>query len=233
MRLRLLCSITTLLAPVWAQTYVLTYHNDLARTGQNLNETTLTSNNVNSTTFGKLFQKTLDGSVDAQPLYVADVPIPGKGTHNLLIVGTENDRLYALDADTGDQIWKTSVLPPGETPSDDQNCSQVSPQIGITATPVIDISGGVANGFILAVGMSKDRSGTRHHRLHKVSLTTGQPLTAAVTISAKHPGTGADSSGGYDIFDPKQYKERAALLLLNGVVYLTWASNCDSPPYTG
>ncbi len=216
-----------------AQSNVLTQHNDVARTGQILAETTLTPANVNSATFGKLFQAALDGVVDAQPLYVAGVPIPNQGTHNVLLVATENDSLYALDADTGAQLWKASLLASGETASDDRGCSQVTPQIGITSTPVIVLKPGTAEGAIFAVAMSKDASGKYHQRLHKVNLTTGQPAAAAVEIVAKYPGTGEDSSGGYALFVPAQYKERSGLLLLNGVVYLGWASHCDDQPYTG
>ncbi len=212
---------------------VLTQHNDQGRTGQNLAETTLTPANVNSATFGKIFQSTLDGLVDAQPLYVAGISIPNQGTHNLLIVATENDSMYALDADTGAQLWKVSLLASGETPSDNRGCSQVTPQIGITSTPVIAVKAGTSEGAIYAVAMSKDSSGKYHQRLHKLSLTTGKNVVAAVEITAKYPGTGEDSQNGYAFFDPKQYKERSGLLLLNGVIYLSWASHCDIPPYTG
>ncbi len=232
MRLTLWFLILAPILPLAAQPNVLTYHNNQARTGQNLAETVLTTSNVNSTAFGKLFQASLDGVVDAQPLYVAGIAIPNQGTHNLLIAATENDSLYALDADTGAQLWKTSLLPTGETPSDDRNCSQVTPQIGITSTPAIALNN-LSEGAIFAVAMSKDSSGQYHQRLHKVSLTTGNQLIAAVEIAAKYPGSGEDSSGGYAFFDPKQYKERSGLLLLNGVVYLTWGSHCDDPPYTG
>src|SRR5580698_10711620 len=112
---------TAMLAPLSAQTNVLTYHNDVARTGQNLAETILTTSNVNATTFGKLFQPVLDGLVDAQPLYVFGVAIPNQGTHNVLIVATENDSLYALDADTGTQLWRASLLASGSTPSDNRS----------------------------------------------------------------------------------------------------------------
>jgi len=216
-----------------AQPNVLTYHNDLARTGQNLAETMLTTSNVNSATFGRIFQVTLDGVVDAQPLYVAGVPLPNRGTHSVLIVATENDSLYALDADTGAQLWKVSLLSSGETPSDDRGCSQVTPQIGITSTPVIALKPGTTEGAIFAVAMSKNSAGHYHQRLHKVSLATGKPLAAGVEINGKYPGSGEDSTGGYAYFDPGQYKERSGLLLLNGVVYLGWASHCDFPPYTG
>ncbi len=221
------------LLPRAAPPNVLTFHNDVARTGQNLAEIWLTTSSVNFGTFGKLFQVTLDGLVDAQPLYAARVSLPNQGTHNVLIVATENDSLYALDADTGAQLWKAALLASGETPSDDRGCGQVTPQIGITATPVIELTPGTPGGAIFAVAMSKDTSGNYHQRLYKLSLTTGAPLASAVEIAAEYPGSGEDSSGGYARFDPKQYKERSGLLLLNGEVYLAWASHCDIPPYTG
>jgi len=214
-----------------AQTDVLTAHNDVARTGQYLAETTLTTSNVNSAKFGKLFQATLDGLVDAQPLYVAGIPVLNKGTHNLLIVATENDSLYALDADSGAELWKTSLLASGETASDDLSCSLVSPQIGITSTPVIAFKPGSSEGAVFAVAMSKDASGNYHQRLHKVNLTAGH--ASSVEITAQYPGIGSESSGGTNVFLPRQHLERSALLLLNGVVYLAWASHCDHRPFTG
>ncbi len=229
----LLLALTAQLVTLSAQTNVLTYHNDVGRTGRNLAETTLTQSNVNSTNFGKVFQVTLDGVVDAQPLYVAGQAIPNQGTHNLLIVATENDSMYALDADTGAQLWKASLLPSGETPSDTRNCGQVSPQIGVTSTPVIQLKSGANGGSIFAVAMSKDSSGNYHQRLYKLNLLTGKLLVAAVEITATYPGTGDNSKNGSVVFDPAQYKERSGLLLLNGVVYLAWASHCDIRPYTG
>jgi hypothetical protein len=110
---------------------VTTYHNDNARTGQNLNETTLTPSNVTVSTFGKLFQISVDGKVDAEPLYVSAVTFPS-GSHNALYVATEHDSVYAFDADTGVQLWKVSMLKSGETPSDNRSCSQVTPEIGVT-----------------------------------------------------------------------------------------------------
>lgn len=233
MRLRLnliwLCLLVPL-RPLAAQPNVLTVHNDVARTGQNLDEATLTTSNVNSATFGKIFQATLDGLVDAQPLYVARVEIPSQGVHSVLIAATESDSLYALDADTGAELWKVSLLASGETPSDPVGCDQVTPQIGITSTPVISPS--LLGGAIFAVAMSKDSMGNYHQRLYKVELTTGKPI-ASVESAAQYPGTGDGSSGGYVVFNPKQYEERSGLLLLNGTVYLGWTSHCDHQPYTG
>lgn len=138
-----------------ATTDVVTYHNDIARTGQNLNETVLTLANVNSTNFGKIGFYPMDGKVDAQPLYLSNVNIPGQGSHNVLYVATEHDSVYAFDADNGTQLWKVCVLGAGENTSDPRNCSEVVPEIGITATPVVDRSRG-PNGAIYVVAMSKN-----------------------------------------------------------------------------
>jgi len=216
-----------------AQSDVLTLHNNVARTGLNQSETNLTPSNVNSKTFGKLFQVTLDGVVDAQPLYVAGVSMPKKGVHNVLIVATENDSLYALDADSGAQLWKAVLLGSGETPSDIRGCGQVAPQIGITSTPVIELQRGGATGAIYAVAMSKDSAGNYYQRLYKVDLKDGLSMVPAAVIAAQYPGTGANSQNGSVIFDPAQYKERSGLILVNGTVYLGWASHCDIEPYTG
>jgi outer membrane protein assembly factor BamB len=211
---------------------VLTWHNDNLRTGRNPNETALKLNNVNSTSFGKLFVLSADGLVDAQPLYVPNLTVKGS-SHNVVFVATENDSVYAFDADTGSQLWKVSALKSGESASDNRGCGQVTPEIGITATPVIDPASG-PHGTIYLTAMSKDSSGNYHQRLHALDLTTGaEEFSGPVDIAAQYPGTGDDSKNGYVNFDPKQYKERAALLLLNHVVYTSWASHCDDRPYTG
>jgi hypothetical protein len=211
---------------------ITTYHDDVARDGLNAQETILTLTNVNSTQFGKIGFDTADGLVDAEPLYLANVTAGGK-LRNVLYVATEHDSVYAFDADTGVQIWMTSVLGSGETTSDNRGCGQVTPEIGITSTPVIDRQLG-ANGVLFTVGMTKDASGAYHQRLHALDLTTGAEIVGSpVEISASYPGTGDSSSNGNVIFEPGQYKERAALLLLNGNVYLAWSSHCDIRPYTG
>jgi hypothetical protein len=213
-----------------AGTDVTTYHNDIARTGQNTTETILTQANVNSATFGLLRNLTVDGRVDAEPLYLSQLSIGGVA-HNVVFVLTEHDSAYAFDADTGAQLWKVSLLKSGETTSDDRGCGQVSPEIGVTSTPVIDRTAG-AHGILYAVAMSKNGS-SYFQRLHALDVTTGaELLSGPVAVQAMYPGTGANSSGGTVVFDPKQYKERAALLLLNGVVYTSWASHCDFNPYT-
>jgi hypothetical protein len=211
---------------------VTTYHNDLARDGLNAQETILTLSNVNSTQFGKIGFDAVDGLVDAEPLYLANVTTGGM-LRNVLYVATEHDSIYAFDADSGVQIWKTSALGSGETTGDNRGCSQVTPEIGITSTPVIDRHLG-ANGVLFTVSMSKDANGNYHQRLHALDITTGAETSGSpVEISASYPGTGDSTSNGNVLFEPGQYKERAALLLLNGNVYLAWASHCDFRPYTG
>ena len=220
-------------AELCAQPAVLTWHNDNARSGQILDETLLQPANVNSTTFGRLFTLTVDGNVDAEPLYVPAVNFSGT-VHNVLIVATENDSVYAFDADTGAQLWQATMLLPGETTSEPvYGCGQVYPQIGVTSTPVIVPTAG-PNGVVYVVAMSKDSQGDYIQRLHALDLVTKAELFGGpVTIQASYPGTGDNSSGGNVIFEPKAYKERAALLLLNGTVYTSWASHCDIQPYTG
>jgi hypothetical protein len=213
-------------------TDVVTYHNDIARTGQNLTEAILTPSNVTSATFGKIGFDSVDGRVDAQPLYLSNVNISGQGSHNVLYIVTEHDSVYAFDGDTGSQLWKVSTLTAGETPSDDRNCGQVSPEIGITATPVIDRTRG-PNGAMYLVEMSKN-SANYFQRLHALDITTGAELFGGPKIvQATFPGTGDNTSNGNVVFDPAQYKERAGLLLLNGMIYTGWASHCDIRPYTG
>jgi len=217
-----------------AQTNVTTWHNDIGRTGQNLNETILTTSNVNATQFGKLFSQPVDGAIFAQPLYLANVSIAGQ-QHNVVFVATENDSVYAFDADSisatgGTVLWKSTALLSGETPSDNRGCGQVTPQIGITSTPVIDRG----RNAIYLVAMSKDTQGNYYQRIHALDLTTGNELFGGpTTIKASYPGAGDNSSNGSVVFDPKQYKERAGLLELNGMIYTTWASHCDDRPYTG
>jgi hypothetical protein len=212
---------------------VVTYHYDNLRTGQNTQETILTPANVNSTKFGKLGEFAVIGKVDAQPLYLSNLSIPG-GTKNVLYVATEHGCVYAFDADSigssgSKPLWITSTQLPGEMPSDERGCGQVTPEIGVTSTPVIDRK----RGAIYVVAVSKNASGTYIHRIHALDLTTGAELFGGPTVvTASYPGTGAGSSGGNVVFDPSAYNERPGLLEFNGTIYTTWGSHCDQGAYT-
>ena len=204
------------------------YKNDLNRSGQNLAESTLTLTNVAPSTFGLLRVLPVDGRVDAQPLYLSALSAAG-ATFNTVFVATEHDSVYAFDSDSGAILWHVSLLGKGEMPSDDRGCSQVTPEIGITSTPVIDRTAG-AHGTIYVVAMSIDSGSNYHQRLHALDVATGaELLNGPVDISASFPATGTATSS----FDPKAYEERAALLLSNGTIYTSWTSHCDIAPYGG
>jgi hypothetical protein len=211
---------------------VLTYHNNNFRTGQYLSETSLTPANVNSANFGKIGFLPARGLVDAEPLYVSNLMVKG-ARRNIIFVATEHDWVYAFDADLfAPPLWRASLLGAGETTSDNRGCEQVTPEIGITATPAIDLSKG-AHGAMYVVAMSKDSQGRYFQRLHALDLTTGAELPGSpAAITATYPGRGAGTRNGRLTFDAKQYKERAALLLANGLIYTTWSSHCDVSPYT-
>jgi len=214
-------------------TDVVTYHNDIARTGQNVTESVLSLDRVSVSTFGRIGFLSVDGKVDAQPLYLSALAIPGNGTHDVVYVATEHDTVYAFEAGTGAVLWQRSLLGAGETTSDTRNCSQVVPEIGITSTPVIDRSRG-PTGVIYVIAMSKNASGVYFQRLHALDAALGTEMFGGpTTVQASYPGIGAGSSNGSVIFDPKQYEERAGLLLLNGQILTTWTSHCDIDPYTG
>ena len=214
-------------------TDVLTYHGDNTRSGWDSTETTLSPADVNPGSFGKLFNMSVDGPVDAQPLYVAGVNVPGQGVHNVLYVATENDSVYAFDADSGLPLWHVSLLPAGEALYDPVQVPGL-PRIGIMDTPVID----AATGTMYLVAASQSPSGgasTVRQRLHALNIATGADVVAPRLIdrSITYPGVGPGGDGTHVIFDPDQYKERDALLLVNGVVYTSWSSIFDTPPYTG
>lgn len=211
---------------------ILTYHDDNARTGENANEHILKPSNVNARDFGKVGFLSVQGLVDAEPLYVSQLQING-AKRNVVYVVTEHDLAYAFDADAFEKLWQVSLLGPDETPSDNRGCGQVTPEIGSTATPAIDLHRG-SSGVMYAIAMSKDSSGKYFQRLHALDLATGAEVNGSPeTIEATYPGSALPNTNGQVDFDPKQYKERSALLLLNGVVYTTWASHCDYDPYTG
>jgi hypothetical protein len=217
---------------------VLTYHNDNSRTGENLAETILTPANVNSADFGKLFTDPVDGVVYAQPLYMAGVAVPGQGTHNLILVATEHDSVYAFDADSaGAPLWHDSFIDPNAgvtTVSDsDLKSNSISPEVGITGTPVID----PATNTLFVIAFTKEVSGTTTtyvQRLHALDVATGaEKFGGPVVIQASVPGSGQGSSSGVVSFDAFHENQRPGLLLDNGVVWITWASFDDHTPYHG
>jgi len=226
--------------PVWAlggllccgflganHTGVYTWHNDIRRTGQNLLEKKLKPGQLNSTHFGKLFSVPVDGALYAQPLYVAGVDIPGQGRHNVVYAATENDSVYAFDADhAGEALWHASFTD-GKTvtavSSEDVQCRDLRPRIGITGTPVID----PASGILYVVAKTKERLGsveTFVQRLHALDIRTGrEKLGGPVTIEVK----------GSSPFNALRENQRPALLLSHGIVYIGFASYCDQEPYHG
>jgi hypothetical protein len=209
-------------------TDVTTYKNDLSRSGQNLSESALTPTTVTSSNFGLLRMLPVDGRVDAQPLYLSQLSAAG-GSFNAVFVATEHDSVYAFDSDSGAVLWHVSLLAAGESPSNDHGCIQVSPEIGVTSTPVIDRAAG-AHGTIYVVAMSVDPQSNYHQRLHALDVATGAELLNGPTeITATYSAAGAATS----TFDPRYYEERAALLLSSGTVYTSWTSHCDAPPYGG
>jgi hypothetical protein len=216
--------------PTPQHTDVVTYKNDPARTGANLTESALTPSTVNASRFGLLRILAADGKVDATPLYLAGLTVQG-AAHNVVFIASESDSVYAYDSDSGALLWHVSLLGSGETVNDlpSYGCQQVAPTIGITSTPVIDRSAG-AHGIIYLVAMSRSSaSNTYHQRLHALDVTTGAELLGGpVDIAASFP-----TLSGSTVFDPAQYVERAALLLLNGTLYTSWTSHCDIPPYSG
>ncbi len=215
---------------------VTTSQYDNQRTGAWLSETTLTPRNVNPRQFGKLFRLTVDGDVYAQPLFLRGVQIPGKGRHDLLIVATEHDSVYAFDAGGNPRtpLWQVSLLRDGATPvaESDTDCFFIRPEVGITSTPVIDPRSGTL--YVLARTKKENDANEFHQQLHALAVTTGaEKFGGPVEIRASVRGRGDGSSHGMVAFNPQTENPRAALLLANGTVYLSWASSCDVGPYHG
>lgn len=211
-----------------------------ARNGANVSENILSPRNVNVHQFGKVWSLPVDGDVYAQPLYLPHVNFPGKGVHNVLFVVTEHDSVYAFDADKNSPtpLWRRSVLPSGKLAApvsdSDVQCPFISPEVGITSTPVIDMATGTL--YVLArVKIWTSRSSVRYlQQLHALAITSGaEMLNSPTEIRASVAGTGVGSSGGEVSFDPLRENPRSALLLVNGSVYLAWASSCDVGPYHG
>jgi hypothetical protein len=205
---------------------VLTYHSDNLRTGWNPNETQLTPKTVASSKFGFLQLVATDGLVSAQPLYVPNVTLPAGGKHDLLIVATEHDSVYAFDASTLGQLWHTSFSIPsqgiGPQPDSSSSCKVVAPWIGVSSTPAIDPVAQVV--YVVAKTAQTQGSTTTYFQtLHALSLKTGTDVVAPVVITGTF-----ELSGGQPItFDPEHTYDRAGILLQNGVVYTAFSTMCD------
>jgi len=214
-----------------------THRNDNQRTGQNVTETVLTLSNVNATTFGKLASFDIDGIAHAAPLYVANVDIPGVGVRNVVYVATEHDSVYAFDAEarSAAPLWHRTFIDPGagitSVPNADTGeCCDITPEIGITGTPVIDPS----TGTLYVVVKTKEGANVYRQRLHALDIATGaEKFGGPVLIQATVPGTGVGSTGGQLAFDQLRENQRTALLLHNGVVYFGFGSHGDVQPYHG
>jgi hypothetical protein len=224
-----LCSVLSTAAN--AQVNVTTYHNDNARTGQNIKETILTHANVNATDFGRLFTVTVDGEVYAQPLYLSNVSIAG-ATHNVTYVATQHDSVYAIDADTGRIYWQKNLIPAGGSSvssSTDLFCGDIITEVGITGTPVID----AASGTLYVVAKVKFGGAISQH-LHALDVSTGaEKFGGPNTITAQVAGTATDGDGSLVSFDARWENQRSALLLENGHVIVAWTAHCDRAPWHG
>jgi Putative Ig domain len=223
---------------------VFTYHNDLSRDGSNPSEYALTTANVTVATFGKLFSCTVDGAIYTQPLWVANLTING-ARHNVVFVATQHDSLYAFDADASPcvMLWHANLIDTnhggttGETsvpsgPTDylvGEGFGDITPEVGVTGTPVID----PATNMLFVVSKSVISSGpTFFQRLHAIDLLSGNEKTSSpVTIAGTYPGTG--DGGTTTTFVARGQNQRPGLALVNGIVYITWASHEDYPPYYG
>ncbi len=233
----LLCAVSAM-----AQTNVVTQRYDISRSDVNTNETVLTPSNVNSTSFGKLFSQTVDGRLFAEPLYVPNLTIPGKGTHNVVFAATAHDGVYAFDADNNGganalPLWQITLLDSAHgaasgattVPYGDLSTTDIYPEIGITGTPVIDLS----TNTMYVVGKTEE-SGTYVQRLHALDITTGgEKFGGPVALSGSVAGNGNGSSGGKLNWDPKWENQRPGLLLLNGFVYIGFAAHGDNGPWHG
>ncbi len=221
-----------------AQVNVLTQHNDLFRTGANLNETFLDVNNVVPYSFGKLFEYPVEGHVYAQPLYVGGLLIPGKGTKNVLLIATMHNDVYAFDADDAAQasapLWKVNLgasvpLPDPNIGKACGNYNDIKIEIGILSTPFIDLPAKTI--YLVAKTIE---NGQYTDRLHALDLITGAEKNGSPKIiQGNVPGTGVGGTNGTIPFISVNENQRSAIVLSNGIVYVCYAGYCDTPPYHG
>lgn len=228
----------------FAQVNVLMNHNDLKRTGWNQNETILTTDNVSSGNFGKIFSRTVDDQIYAQPLVVSNVQIGG-GLHNIVLVATVNNTLYAFDADDPNAsapYWQVNLTfdPANYSPIKNSdmtwacggNYQDFSGKMGIVGTPAID---SITNTlYVVARSVTRKAPKTFVQYLHAIDIQTGKEKPGSpVYITASVPGTGDGNVNGMITFNQQNQNQRPGLLLYNNIVYITWASHCDFTPYQG
>ncbi len=248
--LSLVCGIALVSLPAKAQVSVWTYHNNNHRDGLNANETILNLTNVNSTSFGKLFSYAVDGFIYAQPLYVPNVTIQGRGLRNVVFIGTEHNTVYAFDADSagvaGGLLWKTNLGPAAVTTIPGVYTNQtfgtrynngaftdIEPEVGITGTPVIDTNTGTlyVDAFTGVVGGGVTNY---FHTMHALNITSGAEQSySPVIVAASVAGVGMDSTNGVVSFNARQENQRPALTLAGGIVYVAYAGYADTDPYHG
>jgi fibronectin type 3 domain-containing protein len=228
-------------------TGVTTYHNDLSRDGANTHEFALTTSIVKTATFGKLFSCPVDGAIYAQPLWVSNLTIAG-AKHNVIIVATQHNSVYAFDADTSPcvTLWQAKLTDPllhGGSSSETTVPSgptgnlvgagygDITPEVGVTGTPVID----PATNTLYVVSKSVITSGpTFFQRLHALDLTAGtEKFGGPVSITSAITFPGNFSGGTTVAFDPRTENQRPGLALVNGVVYISWAAHEDQDQYHG
>jgi hypothetical protein len=229
-------------------TGVTTYHNDISRDGANTQEYALTTSNVTTSTFGKLFSCTVDEAVYTQPLWVANLTV-NSAVHNVVFVATQNDSLYAFDADNNitpcTPLWQVNLLDSkhggnsGEASvpssgtgalvgSGDPTGGDIQPEVGVTGTPVID----PATNTLYVVSKSVIGTGPFYQRLHAIDLATGnEKFSGPANIAATFPGNGDGTST--TTFNAQTENQRPGLAVVNGIVYIAWASHEDTPPYYG
>jgi hypothetical protein len=207
---------------------MLTWRNDNSRSGVNSQELALTPGTVSPSTFGELFSCPIDGNAYAQPLYVPNLPIPGKGMHNVIFVATEKDSVYAFDADLSPclQLWQTSLIPVGSqpiaTPPVNVKSFVIVPSVGITGTPAIDVNASAL--YVVAAIETLGAASPYSHRLYALDLATGRqeikPAGAAIATPTS-------------VFPSRVENQRAALLLDNGTVYIAFGSYGGLDDYQG
>jgi hypothetical protein len=213
---------------------VLTSRNNNARTGANLGERILTPSNVSVDNFGLVYTRQLEGKVYAQPLYVSRLSIPNVGRRNVVYVVTEHNMVYAFDADdaaNATPIWSRNLGPTVPAPDVNvpgRNCVDITPEIGISSAPVIDLDEGVM--YVVA---KVEEAGVQNLRINVLDIRTGASVRDPVDVGGSVPGTASDSVNGVLTFNPVRHNVRAGLLLHHGVLYVTASAHCDFPPWHG